>query len=73
MSSPRCDRCPQVANLSSTRPAAGSKDFNKAFLNDYNDTLVVTYLASVTKLTSMTHELAEKFGLAYSDRRRRGV
>lgn len=49
--------CVQVANLCSQLPAAGSPEFQTAFLNEYSDSLVVTYLASVTKLTTLANEV----------------
>jgi hypothetical protein len=51
----------QVANLCNQLPAAEATSFQAAFLNEYSDSMVVTYLASVTKLTTLANEVrAEK-------------
>lgn len=60
----------QVSHLCSQLPAAASDEFKKDFLNEYNDTLVVTYLACVTKLTDSLHDLVDKFKVAHADRHR---
>ena len=45
------------------------------YLNDYNDTLLAIYLASMTKGVSAANEIVDKYALAYekSGRRRAGV
>jgi COP9 signalosome complex subunit 6 len=42
---------------------------------EYNDALLVTYLASITKGTSLTNELVDRYNVAYDrqgQRRGRG-
>jgi len=54
-------------------PAIDSGEFNEAFFTEYNDTLLLTYMAAITKASSATSELLEKFN-ATQDRqfRKRG-
>jgi len=54
-------------------PAIESGEFNEAFFTEYNDALLLTYMAAMTKASSATNELLEKFN-ATQDRqfRKRG-
>jgi len=54
-------------------PAIESGEFNEAFFTEYNDALLLTYMAAITKASSATNELLEKFN-ATQDRqfRKRG-
>lgn len=47
-------------------PTMESPEFNDDFLNEYNDALLVTYLASITKGTHLVGEVVQKFNAAYS-------
>jgi len=55
-------------------PAIESGEFNEAFFTEYNDALLLTYMAAMTKASSATNELLEKFN-ATQDRqfRKRGM
>jgi COP9 signalosome complex subunit 6 len=55
-------------------PAIDSGEFNEAFFTEYNDALLLTYMAAITKASSATNEMLEKFN-ATQDRqfRKRGM
>jgi len=55
-------------------PAIESGEFNEAFFTEYNDALLLTYMAAITKASSATNEMLEKFN-ATQDRsfRKRGM
>lgn len=65
----------KISSLVSSLPAMDSSEFTKDFLNDYNDTLLAIYLASMTKGVSAANEVVDKYALAYdkSARRRAGM
>jgi len=42
-------------------PAISSGEFNEAFFTEYNDALLLTYMAAITKASSTTNEMLEKF------------
>lgn len=57
-----------VRALCDRLPAAGpSGDFKDALTGDYQDSLVITYLASITKLSSFSSEVSDKFGAAFGE------
>jgi len=63
----------QVASLVNLLPAFDSSKFRQELLHEYNDVLLVTYLASLTKSVNLTNEIVEKFNIGYDkigDRRR---
>jgi hypothetical protein len=47
--------------------AGAELEFEQAFLGEYSDGLVVTYLAAVSKLTSMAQDVTDKFAMAFAD------
>jgi len=55
-------------------PAIDSGEFNEAFFTEYNDALLLTYMAAITKASSATNEMLEKFN-STQDRqfRKRGM
>lgn len=61
----------QIASLTHLLPAANSSQFREDFLTEYNDTLLVAYLATITKGTNATNELIDKFNIAYERQSRR--
>jgi len=61
----------RVASLCYQLPATDSNSFKGDFLNEYNDALVITYLASITKGTSSTNELIDKFNATFERHARR--
>ncbi|KAL5731542.1 COP9 signalosome complex subunit 6a [Ranunculus cassubicifolius] len=62
----------QVTSLLRRLPAIESAKFQDDFLMEYNDTLLVTYLAMITNCSSTMNELVDKFNTAYDRHSRRG-
>jgi len=61
----------QVVSLSRSLPAIEGKEFQEQFLTDYNDSLLVIYLASITKGTAVLNDLIDRFNLAFEKGTRR--
>eukprot|EP00250_Pteridium_aquilinum_P009092 c18437_g1_i1 orf=248-1153(+) len=55
----------QVSSLLRRLPAIDSAKFQDDFLMEYNDTLLMTYLAMMTKCSSTINEFVDKFNTAY--------
>ncbi|TYJ20978.1 hypothetical protein E1A91_A08G033700v1 [Gossypium mustelinum] len=53
-------------------PAIESEKFQDDLLMEYNDTLLITYLAMFTNCSSTMNELVDKFNTAYDRHSRRG-
>ncbi|KAF7145231.1 hypothetical protein RHSIM_Rhsim04G0006600 [Rhododendron simsii] len=62
----------QVSSLLRRLPAIESEKFQDDFLMEYNDTLLITYLAMLTNCSSSMNELVDKFNTAYEKHSRRG-
>ncbi|KAJ3677592.1 hypothetical protein LUZ60_003316 [Juncus effusus] len=62
----------QVSSLLRRLPAIESEKFQDDFLMEYNDTLLMTYLAMFTNCSSTMNELVEKFITTYDRHSRRG-
>ncbi|KAL9274129.1 COP9 signalosome complex subunit 6a-like protein [Drosera capensis] len=62
----------QVSSLLRRLPAMESAKFQDDFLMEYNDTLLVTYLAMLTNCSSTMNELVDKINTAYDRNTRRG-
>jgi COP9 signalosome complex subunit 6 len=62
----------QVSGLLRRLPTIESGKFQDDFLMEYNDTLLITYLAMLTNCSSTMNELVEKFNTAYDRQNRRG-
>ncbi|PON47178.1 JAB1/MPN/MOV34 metalloenzyme [Parasponia andersonii] len=62
----------QVSSLLRRLPAIESGKFLDDFLMEYNDTLLITYLAMFTNCSSAMNELVDKFNTAYDRHSRRG-
>jgi len=62
----------QISCMANMLPAIDSDQFRQEFLVEYNDTLLVTYLAAITKGCNMADELNQKFQVVYQDKARRG-
>ncbi|XP_054798867.1 COP9 signalosome complex subunit 6a-like [Prosopis cineraria] len=62
----------QVSSLLRRLPAIESGKFQDDFLMEYNDTLLITYLAMMTNCSSAMNELVDKFNIAYDRHSRRG-
>lgn len=68
----------QVKSLCNSLPAVNtankSNNFHADFMSDYNDTLLVAYLSSVTQGTGIANDVIDKFQVAYDKlSRRRGI
>jgi len=63
----------RLVSLVNQLPAIDTQQFQQEFINEYNDALMVTYLASMTKGANTFNEMIDKFNVTY-DRgsRRRG-
>ncbi|XP_027329149.1 COP9 signalosome complex subunit 6a-like isoform X3 [Abrus precatorius] len=62
----------QVSSLLRRLPAIESGKFQDDFLMEYNDTLLISYLAMLTNCSSAMNELVDKFNTAYDRHSRRG-
>ncbi|KAL9444833.1 hypothetical protein AB3S75_017923 [Citrus x aurantiifolia] len=62
----------QVPSLLRRLPAIESEKFQDDFLMEYNDTLLIAYLAMFTNCASTMNELVDKFNTAYDRHSRRG-
>jgi len=60
----------QIKGMCNRLPAANALDFKENFVSEYNDALLVTYLATITKSSSIVNEVVDKFNLAFAQRRR---
>jgi COP9 signalosome complex subunit 6 len=61
----------QVSSLSHRLPAVDSAKFKSDFSNELNESLLITYMASMTKGTNVLNEVVEKFNVTYERRGRR--
>jgi len=55
----------RIASLCNQLPAIDSPTFRADFLNEYNDALMIAYLASITKGTSVANDLIDKFNASH--------
>jgi len=55
----------KIASLCNQLPAIDTQGFRQDFINEYNDALIIGYLAAITKGTSGTNELIDKFNASY--------
>ncbi|CAM9106514.1 unnamed protein product [Discosporangium mesarthrocarpum] len=63
----------QLSSICNQLPTMDDDRFLEEFMREYNDSLTVTYLATVQKSTNALNELADKFVMAFGDRHRRTV
>ncbi|KAJ3016137.1 UNVERIFIED_CONTAM: Insulinase (Peptidase M16) [Siphonaria sp. JEL0065] len=59
----------QVSAVCQRLPTMNSLEFRQEFLSDYNDILLGTYLASITKGTHAMNELVEKINVISAERK----
>jgi len=63
----------RINSLTNLLPTIDGDSFTQEFLNEYNDTLLSTYLSSITKASNALNELIDKFNVTYDrNTRRRG-
>ena len=60
----------QISALALMLPAIEGDAFTTEFLREYNDTLLVTTLASMTKGANQLSDVVDKFNTAHEKRRR---
>jgi len=60
-----------IKGMCNRLPTMSSLDFKEDLISEYNDALLVTYLAAVTKSTSMANEVVDKFNTAFARQARR--
>jgi len=64
----------RVGSLCTQLPATDTSAFKRDFINEYNDALMITYLASITTGSNDINELIDKFNVTYERQsRRRGI
>jgi len=51
-------------------PTMDGPDFKTDFLYEYNDALLITYLTTITKGSSLINEVMEKFNITHASSRR---
>eukprot|EP00742_Colponemidia_sp_Colp-10_P002584 GILJ01002760.1.p1 GENE.GILJ01002760.1~~GILJ01002760.1.p1 ORF type:complete len:303 (+),score=34.47 GILJ01002760.1:47-955(+) len=61
----------QVASICNRLPALDSLRFKEEYFHEYNDSLLVTYLATLTKGTNAINDLVDKFNFTYEKNTRR--
>uniref|UniRef100_A0A7S0N1E2 COP9 signalosome complex subunit 6 n=1 Tax=Pyramimonas obovata TaxID=1411642 RepID=A0A7S0N1E2_9CHLO len=61
----------QISSLVRQLPTVDTKQFKQEFLMEYNDALLMVYLASMTKGTAAINDLADKFNTAFEKHSRR--
>jgi COP9 signalosome complex subunit 6 len=61
----------QIASLTRQLPAVDTPNFHQNFLTEYNDAVLMVYLACMTKGTAGINELADKFNIAFDKHSRR--
>ncbi|KAI7758358.1 hypothetical protein M8C21_013719 [Ambrosia artemisiifolia] len=62
----------QVSSLLRRLPAVESEKFQDDFLMEYNDTILISYLAMFTDCSSTINDLVDKINVAYDRHSRRG-
>ncbi|TMW55113.1 hypothetical protein Poli38472_013875 [Pythium oligandrum] len=61
-----------ISSLANQLPALSSQQFDAAFLQEYNDTLLVSYLATLTKGATNANTVIERFALTQDRQSSRG-
>jgi len=61
-----------ISALTKQLPASESNQFKLDFLTEYNDTLLLTYLATITKASHAINQMMEKFNATYDRSFRQG-
>ena len=64
----------QIKSLCARLPALDNPAYQEEFNQEYNNTLLITYLGAITKGTCAINDLIEKYNAAYDKHsRRRGI
>ncbi|CAM9718679.1 unnamed protein product, partial [Hapterophycus canaliculatus] len=59
----------QISSICNQLPTMDGAQFSEEFMREFNDSLAVTYLASVQKSAASVNDLADKFMVAFGHRR----
>jgi len=62
----------QLGSLCNQLPALHSDELKNDFIVEFNDSLLITYLASITKGTNGMNEMIDKFNVVYEKQKRKG-
>jgi len=60
----------QIKGMCNRLPAANAVDFKESFVSEYNDALLVTYLATITQSANIVNDVVDKFNVTNQQRRR---
>jgi COP9 signalosome complex subunit 6 len=63
----------QITSLIHRLPAVDSPKFTNEYINELNETLMITYMAVITKGTNQLNDVVDKFNTTYEKRGRRGM
>lgn len=63
----------QVNSLIHRLPAVDSPKFINEYINELNETLMITYMATMTKGANQMNDVVDKFNTTYEKRGRRGI
>jgi len=61
----------RISSLTHMLPAIDGDQFKQEFLDEFNDTILLTYLTSIMKASTTVNELIDKFNLTYDKHGRR--
>lgn len=63
----------QINSLIHRLPAVDSPKFINEYINELNETLMITYMATMTKGANQLNDVVDKFNTTYEKRGRRGI
>jgi len=63
----------QLGSLCTQLPSLHSDQLKHDFISEYNDSLMITYLASITKGTNGLNEMVEKFNAVHDKQKRKAL
>lgn len=61
-----------ISSLCNRLPAVDSPKFSQEYVNELNESLMIAYLATMTKNSNLLNEVIDKYNVAYDKRARRG-
>lgn len=59
----------QIKGMCNRLPTMISSNFQSELLSEYNDALLITYLAAITKSSAIANDVVEKFNSAFGNKR----
>jgi len=71
--SPNQDILRQIKGLTKRLPTMESTEFKEEFLNEYNDAMLVTYLATVTQGLNSINDVVDKFNVTQGRHQQQGA